>query len=162
MVNVYKPHVWVLPEDDRNRQLINGFINHPAIDEGQIYPLPVAGGWSAVLKEFEEVYIKKLRDFQKAHVVLLIDYDNKFDTRRLEFQSKMPADVMDRAFVLGCADEPEALKKATSLGYEEIGRLLANECETGTDHLWTHDHLRHNNDDRNRLAMKVKLFLFRT
>jgi len=159
MVNVFKPHVFVLPEDDENREFINGFIGHPAIDDGQIYPLPVAGGWAAVLKEFEDVYVKRLRDSHNAHIIMLIDYDNEFETRRAKFQAKIPVDVADRAF--GCADEPKDLKKATRRCCEEIGRLLANECDTGTEQLWTHGHLRHNNDDRARLTTTVKPFLFR-
>jgi hypothetical protein len=29
--NKYKPHVVVLPEDDANRQLANGFLTHPVV-----------------------------------------------------------------------------------------------------------------------------------
>jgi hypothetical protein len=29
-VNRYKPHIYVVPEDDANRQIANGFLLHPS------------------------------------------------------------------------------------------------------------------------------------
>jgi hypothetical protein len=31
-LNKYKPHLLVLPEDDPNRQIANGFVHNPAVD----------------------------------------------------------------------------------------------------------------------------------
>ena len=33
-VNVYKPHVLVLPEDDADRQIANGFLLDPSLNWG--------------------------------------------------------------------------------------------------------------------------------
>lgn len=162
MINLYKKHVWVIPEDRPNEEFINGFIDHPAVDEGQIRPLPVAGGWSAVLKVFRDVYIRKLRDFPLGHVILLVDHDNDIAARRSAFKEVVPTDIADRVFLLGCADEPEAFKKACNRrSFEDIGRTLADECDKGAPQLWVHDHLRHNDDDRVRLVATVKPFAFR-
>lgn len=46
--NRYKEHVLVLPEDDANRQLAVGFLNHPSLDARRIKMLPPLGGWAAV------------------------------------------------------------------------------------------------------------------
>ena len=44
-MNRYKPHVLVVPEDDANRQLANGFLQNPALNLRaiQVLPLLVAG-----------------------------------------------------------------------------------------------------------------------
>lgn len=31
-VNRERPHVWVMPEDDANRQLVNGFLKDPSLN----------------------------------------------------------------------------------------------------------------------------------
>jgi hypothetical protein len=48
MIHRYKPHVLVLPEDDRNRQLANGFLLHPSLS-AQIQVLVEVGGWGKLL-----------------------------------------------------------------------------------------------------------------
>lgn len=45
-VNVYQQHVLVLPEDDANRQIVNGFLLEPSLNERVIQVLPIAGGWA--------------------------------------------------------------------------------------------------------------------
>lgn len=39
MSNKHKPHVIVLPEDDANRQIANGFLLDPSIKQGEPEPL---------------------------------------------------------------------------------------------------------------------------
>ena len=39
------PHVKVLPEDDANRQLANGFLQYPCVLARSIQVVEVAGGW---------------------------------------------------------------------------------------------------------------------
>ena len=48
--NKNKLHVLVLPEDDANRQMLNGFLLE--FPTRQIQGLPVAGGWKKVLSQF--------------------------------------------------------------------------------------------------------------
>ncbi len=36
MINRALPHVWVLPEDDANRQIANGFVDHPNVNLGEL------------------------------------------------------------------------------------------------------------------------------
>jgi len=46
MVNRYRPHIYILPEDDANRQLANGFVFNT--DSSQVHTLTEAGGWTHV------------------------------------------------------------------------------------------------------------------
>lgn len=63
--NRHRPHVLVLPEDDANRELANGF--HLQIDltrQRQMQVLPVAGGWNEVLKRFKSEHVRASRDYE--------------------------------------------------------------------------------------------------
>ena len=58
-VNQYKPHVLVLPEDDANSSLANGF--HLELGQiRQMQVLEVAGGWNEVLTLFESVHAAEM------------------------------------------------------------------------------------------------------
>ena len=63
-------------------------------------------------------------------------------------------------FVVGSKHKPETLKKALNIGFEEIGKSLANDCDAGITGLWGHEQLNHNDADRRRLVQTVKPFLF--
>jgi hypothetical protein len=64
-VNKYTPHILVLPEDDANRQLANGFLLHPSLST-QIQVLEEVGGWSKVLDCFEKDHVKKMGSCPKS------------------------------------------------------------------------------------------------
>jgi hypothetical protein len=66
----------------------------------------------------------------------------------------------DRVFVVGSKHEPETLKRALKIGFEAIGKSLANDCDTGTAECWDHEQLQHNDAERRRLVQIVKPFLF--
>ena len=51
-VNKYQPHVLVLPEDDANRQLANGFLLDQYLSTRKIQVLEEVGGWIQVLERF--------------------------------------------------------------------------------------------------------------
>lgn len=51
MINKHLPHLLVLPEDDEDRELANGFALHTAVDPRKIQVLPTAGGWLKALAE---------------------------------------------------------------------------------------------------------------
>ena len=44
-MNKYAPHVYIIPEDDRDRQIAEGFVNHHEVDDRRIQVMPPAGGW---------------------------------------------------------------------------------------------------------------------
>jgi len=156
--NKNRPHIFVLPEDDANRQLANGF--HQEVNSiRQMQVLPVAGGWQNVLNLFEATHIAEMDKYPTRFMVLLIDFDGKQD-RLNDAQVQIPSRLTDRVFVLGVWSEPEALKNATRDSYETIGRNLADDCRQDTNTTWAHDLLRHNANEIERLRQHVRSILF--
>jgi len=158
-MNKYLPHVYVIPEDDADRQLADGFVDHHNVDDRRIKVMPPAGGWRNVLKTFQGEYIQTMRNYQDACVVMLIDFDGHVDDRRAEFEQAIPGDIMPRVFVVGSKDNPETLKNALKISFEEIGKSLANDCDAGTSEHWDHEQLAHNDAERQRLVDAVRPFL---
>lgn len=160
-VNKYKPHVYVIPEDDAERQVADGFTLHSSVDIRQIDVVRPPGGWSKVLDTFHEQYVSILRGHQYAHVVLLIDFDNSVESRREFIARQIPSDVADRVFVIGPQDEAETLKREfENGGLESIGTALANDCDRQELTNWCRSQLAHNEAERARLAAIVRPFLF--
>jgi hypothetical protein len=159
-MNRYAPHVYVIPEDDCDRQLANGFILHDQVKAQRIQVMQPAGGWHEVLKKFEIEYIKRLLEDPLGHVVMLIDFDDAYAVRRQRFEEAIPDGLKDRVFVIGVSHNPEELRRALGKSFEEIGKSLAHDCFGDTTILWHHDQLRHNDPDRQRLMAVVKPFLF--
>jgi hypothetical protein len=159
-VNKYAPHVYVIPEDDRNRQIADGFVLHHQVNYARMQVVPPAGGWSKVLKTFRDEYIPKLRDYPEAFVVMLIDFDDQVEKRKAEFQQEIPVEFKARVFVVGSKHNPETLKKSLKISFERIGESLANDCGVGTAEHWSLHQLAHNDAERQRLAQTVKQFLF--
>lgn len=159
-VNKYQEHIFVIPEDDADRQIVNGFVLHDRVDVRRIQVVDVARGWNNVLTTFQEEYIPHLRRYPHGHVVLLIDFDGQAEARMATFREAIPDDLQGRVFVVGSLDDPETLKAALNLELEHIGRSLAEHCALGDGGLWDHEQLRHNADERQRLATVVPGFLF--
>jgi len=166
-VNKYEDHVFVLPEDDANRQIANGFINNLNVNDRAIQVLPIADGWGKVVKKFKKNQVSEMRSFPKRRMVLLIDFDGKGE--RLSYvKSQIPEHLQDRVFILGVLSEPDDLKgiknKFESIGtgkLEQIGQTLANDCSNNnTNGLWGHDLLKHNKTELDRMILSVKPFLF--
>jgi hypothetical protein len=159
-MNKSKPHVYVIPEDDRDRQLAVGFVLHYGVDPRRIQVMEPAGGWSKVLDTFTAEYIGYLHSESQGHVVMLIDFDGDYDHRRATFEQAIPGDLKPRVFVLGSKQTPEDLKRQLGKSFEDIGTTLADDCAAGTWDTWSHDHLKHNDADRRRLVEIVRPFLF--
>ena len=87
--NRFRPHVYVLPEDDANRQIANGFLLDASLDSRAIQVLPCAGGWAKVRDEFAAVHTKEMRKCQHRHMVLLVDFD-EIDDRAANVRSAVP------------------------------------------------------------------------
>jgi hypothetical protein len=158
-MNKYAPHVYVIPEDDANRQIADGFVLHPRVKEMRIQVMPPAGGWPKVLKTFGDEYIRKLSENPNTHVVMLVDFDDQVEKRKVDFEQAIPAECKARVFVVGSKQTPEALKKQVKKSFEEIGQSLADDCDAGTA-FWGHEHLSHNDAERRRLVEVVRPFVF--
>jgi hypothetical protein len=156
-VNKYKPHLLVLPDDDANRQLANGFDLH--LSSRQYRVEQEVGGWHRVCEQFVSDHVTPMRKYPDRYMVLLIDFDR--DAGRLEtVKSNIPPDLTDRVFVVGAWSNPEALRQAGLGSYEAIGSSLANDCRDGTQVIWSHDLLQHNAAELERLRDTACGFLF--
>lgn len=157
-INKHLPHVFVLPEDDADRQVANGFLLDPFISGYRIRVLEEAGGWLAVLGRFSSIYAPEMERFSERFMVLIIDFDGKAD--RLDYaKSKIPEHLAERVFILGALGEPEDLHN--DLGsFEKIGLALAQDCREGTNATWGHRLLRHNAAEINRMQSAVRSILF--
>ncbi|MEQ9237866.1 hypothetical protein [Coleofasciculus sp. E2-BRE-01] len=157
--NQYKPHILVLPEDDANRQIANGFLQSPNLNARAIQVLPPAGGWQRTVEQFINDYVPTMRKFSQRMMVLLIDFDNR-ENRLSYAQSQIPDDLKERVFILGVQSEPENLKRDINKSFEEIGDVLAQDCSDNTNELWEHELLKHNKTELERMIVSVKPFLF--
>ncbi len=159
MVNRHQPHLLVIPEDDANRQIANGFVLGFYVRDRNIQVLPVAGGWREVLKRFKSEHAGEMERFPERLVVLLIDFDGN-DNRLSEVKRDIPADLLARVFILGAWTEPEQFKKRGLGSYETIGKKMALDCRDNTNHIWGDDLLRHNAGELDRLRERVRPILF--
>jgi hypothetical protein len=158
-VNKYRPHVYLVPEDEANRQLALGFLNHEAVNEAIVYVRSPAGGWRKALEVYDSEYLPLLRRWPEAHVIILIDFDGDLN-RRVEFEQRTADDVKSRVFVIGSRDEPETLKGELKTSLEQIGNQLAQDCLADDLGLWLHPHLVHNNTEVHRMVQAIKPIVF--
>ncbi|MDX2037277.1 MAG: hypothetical protein SFX72_11555 [Isosphaeraceae bacterium] len=159
-MNNYIEHVLVIPEDEADEQVANGFVLNDRVDDRRVQVMPVARGWSNVLKTFEDEYISYLRKYPLGQVVMLIDFDGQHEARMNRFREAIPDDLKDRVFVVGSSENPEMLKAALKVPrLEDIGRRLAEDCAVGPGGLWDHEQLKHNAEERKRLEISVQKFV---
>jgi hypothetical protein len=165
MVNAYVDHVFVLPEDEADADIANGFVTgtdyHRAI--GVLKP---AGGWPNVVDQFKTKEIPLLRKFPKRRIVLVVDFDGD-SSRHQSIMSAVPNDLRGRVFIVGPLTTPEKLRKdLVDQGKikpntrESIGQLLAEDCRDGTDQTWSEPLLKHNANDIARMKLDLKPLLF--
>lgn len=160
MSNKYQPHIHVFAEDDANRQIANGFLLGPNLNNRAVKVLPLRGGWIKTVEEFTKEYASKMRQLPERRMVLLIDFDD--DENRLSYVKRhIPEDLEARVFVLGVLSEPENLRTDIKKTFEEIGEALAKDCSDNTNELWGHNLLKHNKGELDRMASSVKPFLFK-
>lgn len=159
-VNKYRAHVLVVPEDEATRQLANGFLLHHRLNATCIDVRPPCGGWLKVLEDLKTIHADGLRKYPERHVVLVVDFDEAFNSRIKKFRKECPQDVADRVYVLGVFSEPEPLRAAIGKPLESIGTDLAEACAEDDAGLWGHDLLKHNEAEQARLLENVKPFLF--
>jgi hypothetical protein len=151
-VNKYGSQVLVLPEDDANRQIAEGFKLYPAVRLRNIVVLRVAGGWTAVRDSFTNEYNNRLRRSTNHLMVLLVDFDEKGEKRRDAVLEAVDEALRDRVFVLGARGEPEALRNKLGKNFEEIGKALAGDCHSSASTTWDDDLLAHNRPEIERMT----------
>jgi hypothetical protein len=160
--NKEKPHLQILPEDDANKDLANGFSNNSNLKNPRaVQVMPVAGGWKKVADIFQGDTLRRIQQCPERRMILLLDFDDDFENRKVYVDNNIPGDIKSRVFVLGVSSEPEKLKKAFGKKLDDIGSSLADECAENKRDLWAHDLLKHNESELDRLAEHVRPFLFK-
>jgi hypothetical protein len=156
----FQPHVHVLPEDDANSDMANGFLLEldPRVSR-RLQILEASGGWRNVLQDFESNHVAGMYRYAGRHMVLLIDFDESAE-RLNDALDRIPERLRDRVFILGAFSEPEALRTVGLGSYETIGKAMARDCRDGTDTTWGHDLLRNNASEIIRLRQHVRPILF--
>jgi len=161
MINKYKKHILVLPEDEANIQIANGFVLHPNLNDRAIQVMPPLRGWKKVVEAFTEEYAPEMiTKYSDRMIVLLRDFDNNYESRLSYVKDQIPEELKARVFVLGVLSEPENLRTDINKHFEQIGEALATDCPDKTNELWEHNLLKHNKGELDRLASSVKPFLF--
>lgn len=160
-INKEKPHILVLPEDDANRQMANGFIQNCSINETAIQILPIANGWRKVIEKFKTNYLKKMYCYPERIIILLIDCDNNIARISDVKTQEIPNDLHNRVFILGVKSEPEKLKHNIRGGLETVGNNLSKDCVDNTNVTWGHELLTHNATELNLMAPIVRSILFK-
>jgi hypothetical protein len=161
-VNREKPHFLLVPEDNANRQIANGFFMIEPFSKSNSQTLPEQRGWPSIRDSFPSDYNRRLQRYPECVMILLVDFDNEDEADRIaEVKQHVDSSVIDRVFVLGAKSEPEELKK--TLGklrtYEEIGKALAKDCAEGTTNTWNHPLLAHNQHELTRMQSHIaKIF----
>lgn len=159
--NTYKPHLVILAEDKANQEMVTGFCLNPCVIERSVETPPFVGGWNKVVTQFSKQYAASLQKYPERRLLLIIDFDESYETRLDWIKQHIPDDLVARVFVLGVLSEPEKLKTALGhLSYETIGKMLAEECANNTNKLWGHDLLKHNQYELARMMKEIKPFLF--
>ncbi|MGA9780248.1 MAG: hypothetical protein ACLPRE_05420 [Limisphaerales bacterium] len=158
-VNRQVPHVLVLPEDDANRQLANGFQLDALLATRRMQILEEAGGWHEVLNRFKSDHVREMERNANRFMVLLIDFD-KQGGRLENIRAEIPSHLKERVFILGVWSEPEELRQECGESYETIGLTMAKDCRDNTELIWTHGLLSHNADELERLRKHIRPILF--
>lgn len=160
--NRYQDHIIILPEDEADRQIANGFCSsyHLGNANRHVKVVNEAGGWFKAQALLEQTYVPYLKNHEKSRVVLVIDFDSNPD-RRTDVLRNVPEELQARVFVIGSLTDPEQLKSSLNKTLEEIGIAIADQCarET-TDSLWNTDLLSHNLEEINRLSNEIRGLLF--
>ena len=162
--NREKLHVIVLPEDEANEKIANGFLLSLNINARAIIIDKYAGGWRKVVSKFTDQLVPEMRKYRACATVLLIDFDcyegSSYEDRLHKVTRAIPDDLKNRVFVLGVLSEPEKLKAKSRMSFEKIGETLADGCPDNKNELWKDELLKHNEGELSRILLLVRPFLF--
>ncbi|MEI7824946.1 MAG: hypothetical protein WCI01_06575 [Chlorobiaceae bacterium] len=161
--NREKPHIIVLPEDEANEKIANGFILSLNSNARSIIIDKYTGGWRKVVSKFLDQLVPEMRKYRACVVVLLIDFDcyegSSHQNRLHQVTREIPDDLKNRVFVLGVLSEPEKLRSKCRMSFEKIGETLAEGCPDNINGLWMDELLKHNQDELSRILLAVRPFL---
>jgi len=155
-VNRYKKHLVVFVEDKPYRDILNGV---QMVHDINIDVKNPCGGWAKVFENFEKNK-NILEKFPDAIILLIMDFDDKkddtessFEKRKNKFNELVEDKYKHRVFLLGTNyKESEDLKKIFCLtNFENIGRVLVEDCPNGSLANWENKHLKCNLSEIDRM-----------
>lgn len=149
----------VLPEDEANRQIANGFLISRQVNARNLSILEPAGGWRKVLHELRETHVPQMQKFSGRTIVLVVDFDRSA-SRRSQFEDALPEELRQRVFVVGVWTEPEDLRSKLAIIYEQIGKQIADGCAVDGPSVWDNPLLRHNQPEITRMRSIIHPVLF--
>ena len=162
MANNYKNHLRVILEDKPYRDILNGVTLSTNIKGELLDVRNPCDGWPKVFKELENE-VKILENLKDRHLLMIIDFDEKFESRYKMFLTKVPSKYQNRVFILGVDNkESEALKGLFRISdFEKIGKKLVEDCPTSDLSNWKNKHLECNLIEIKRMKdLKVFDWLF--
>lgn len=110
--NKFQWHLKIIPEDDKWRQMADGFKRKlPPCLQRKVDICPVAGGWGKCLKLVDEFNLDLLG---KRHLLVLMDFDKRDKERQLTIDASTKNHP--RVFVLGSTREAEDLIRSLGRG----------------------------------------------
>ncbi len=140
-VNYYKEHLYIILEDEKYQRIMNGVNLSLHVNASVIKISNFSGGWGKVFKDFQSS-ISILEKFQKRHTLLLMDFDDDFESRLEEFHNLVPDELKNRVFILGIDNkESEDLARFFKCNIEEVGKKLVEDCPNGNLSNWRNIHL---------------------
>lgn len=161
-INKFEDHILIFPEDDANREIVNGLTLLPNIKLNKIQIMQSEGGWIKLIESFKKNHLDKLKNNEKRRVVLLLDFDSDPDRKesiKKELIDSLPISVKERIFIFGAYSEPEDLRRKTKKSFETIGKELLKDCPDNISELWSNELLQHNLTEVDRFRKSVP-FLF--
>ena len=159
-MNKHAKQLVVVPEDDANRDIANGFVGVMSpLKHRNVFIARPARGWARAAAAWSAL---KLDVYARRHVVLLVDFDGQHPARHEEIVASIPTQFRDRVFVLGAEITPEKLKHRQSLESvgAELGRACASATSSAASSRWMQQGLAHNAAELTRLCTAVGTLLF--
>ena len=162
MANNYKNHLRVILEDKPYRDILNGVTLSTNIKGELLDVRNPCDGWPKVFKELENE-VKILENLKDRHLLMIIDFDEKFESRYDMFFTKVHPQYKNRVFILDVDNkESEALKGLFRISdFAKIGKKLVEDCPTSDLSNWKNKHLECNLIEIKRMKdLKVFDWLF--
>ena len=157
-MNKFKPHLFIVPEDDADRQIAVGFQMHLEA-KGEMQIVDVARGWLKVVGVIKDEYVPLLKNNLNSHVLGIIDCDKDVD-RIAEQLENFPEDIRNRIFLLGVNENPQEFKRSAKMHFAEIGEKLADECYKDELDLWNHEMLSYSSSEALRAKDVLRELVF--
>lgn len=160
MSNKFRDHLVIVPEDQKNNDLINGFVNATSIASHAFQIQRIARGWINAVDSLQDM---KLVSLPLRRVLLVIDFDEKPESRNDQVHEKLSKfltqNEYERVYLLGTRSEPEDFRSTLKMSPEQVGAQLYLDCKTPQPGLWGHALFAHNLKTRARLIAEVLPFL---